>query len=211
MKIASIGTGNMGGTLGKRWAEAGHEVMFGSREPHSDRIRTLLQAAGSKAQAGTVQEAIAFGDVILLAVMFDEAERILSTAGDLSGKILINCTNRFDGKSADAEVLRLAQNARVVRAFHTLPWEVIANPQFGQINATAFLSGMHSEANETVAQLMQEISLDPVDVGDSVNMEKIDAAIGALWGILSPQFGRDFGIRVLRRESIENENVRLLS
>jgi predicted dinucleotide-binding enzyme len=201
MKIASIGSGNMGGTLGRLWAAHGHQVMFGSRDPQSDKIRTLLQAAGMNAQAGTVQEAIAFGEVILLAVLPTEVERVLEEAGDLNNKILINCTNRFDGKSADMEVLRLAKNARVVRTFNTLPWEVLANPQYGPINATAFLSGDNSEAKEVVIQLSQDIGLDPVDVGGSANMEKIETAMGTLWSILSPKFGRDYSLRILRRDT----------
>ncbi|MET3287563.1 UNVERIFIED_CONTAM: putative dinucleotide-binding enzyme [Brevibacillus sp. OAP136] len=201
MKIASIGSGNMGGTLGKRWAASGHEVMFGSRDPHSDRMQALLHAAGPHAQAGTVRDAVAFGEVVLLAVLSDDVERVLEEAGDLRNKILINCTNRFDGKSADEEVRRLAQNARVVRAYHTLPWEVLAEPHFGSVNATAFLSGDDASAKEIVGRLTAEIGLDPVDVGDSANMEKIDNAIGSLWGILYPQFGRNFSLRILRRET----------
>ncbi|TDF98013.1 NADPH-dependent F420 reductase [Paenibacillus piri] len=201
MKIASIGSGNMGGTLGRRWAAQGHQVMFGSRDPQSDKIRNLLQAAGTNAQAGTVREAVAFGEVILLAVLPSDVERILEETGDLNNKILINCTNRLDGKSADLEVLRLAQNARVVRAFNTLAWEVIANPQYGPMSATAFLSGDDSEAKEVVTRLISEIGLDPVDVGGSANMEKIETAMGTLWGIFSPQFGRDYSLRILRREA----------
>jgi predicted dinucleotide-binding enzyme len=203
MKIASIGSGNMGGTLGRQWAAHGHQVMFGSRDPQSDKIRTLLQAAGANAQAGTVQEAVEFGEVILLAVLPTDVERVLEEAGDLNNKILINCTNSFDGKSADMMVLRLAKNARVVRAYNTLPWEVLANPQFGSINATAFLSGDDSGAKEVVAQLTSDIGLDPVDVGGSTNMEQIEKAMGTFWSILYPQFGRDFTFRVLRRDTDE--------
>jgi predicted dinucleotide-binding enzyme len=203
MKIASIGSGNMGGTLGKQWAAHGHQVMFGSRDPHSDKIKALLQAVGANAQAGTLQEAIAFGEVILLAVLPTDIERVLEAAGDLNNKILINCTNSFDGKSADMEVIRLAKNARVVRAYNTLPWEVLANPQYGPINSTAFLSGNDSQAKEVLAQLSRDIGLDPVDVGGSTNMEQIEKAIGALWGILSPQFGRDYSLRVLRRDTLK--------
>ncbi|WP_025847241.1 NADPH-dependent F420 reductase [Paenibacillus ehimensis] len=202
MKIAAIGSGNMGGTLGKRWAAHGHQVMFGSRDPQSDKIRTVLQKAGANAQAGTVREAAAFGEVILLAVLPSDVERVLEEAGDLNNKILINCTNRFDGTSADKEVQRLAQNARIVRAYHTLPWEVLANPQYGPSNATAFLSGDDAGAKEIVARLSRDIGLDPVDVGGSANMEKLEAAIGTLWSLLSPQFGRDYGLRILRRDTV---------
>ena len=68
MNIAIIGSGHIGGTLGTVWAAKGHHVMFGSRNPQSEKIRALLLTAGGNAQAGSVREAIAFGDVILLAV-----------------------------------------------------------------------------------------------------------------------------------------------
>jgi len=64
MKIAAIGSGHIGGTLGKRWAAQGHQVMFGSRDPHSAKIQALLQEAGANAQADTVSKAIAYGEVI---------------------------------------------------------------------------------------------------------------------------------------------------
>ncbi|MFB9328748.1 NADPH-dependent F420 reductase [Paenibacillus aurantiacus] len=199
MKIASIGSGNMGGTLGRRWAALGHHVMFGTRDPHSEKIKRLLQDTGAHAQAGTIKEAAAFGEVILLAVLPDDVERVLAEAGDLEGKILINCTNRYDGASADAEVRRLARNARVVRAFHTLPWEVLANPHYEGGRATAFISGDDPAAVAVVAQLAAEIGLDPVDVGGQDAMAKVEMAIGTIWGALAPKFGREYSLSVLRR------------
>lgn len=199
MKIASIGSGNMGGALGKRWAAIGHRVKFGSRDPNSEKMKLLLQVAGDNAQAGTVKEAAAFGEVILLAVLPDQVERVLAESGDLDGKILINCTNRFDGVSADAEVRRLAPNARIVRAFHALPWEVIANPRYEAGAATAFLYGDDPAAVEVVARLASDIGLDPVDVGDSDAMAKAETAVGTLWSVLAPKFGREYSLSVLRR------------
>jgi hypothetical protein len=192
----------MGSTLGKRWAAQGHRVMFGSRDPGSEKVGALLAEAGKNAQAGTVKEAAAFGDVVLLAVWPTGVEQTLAEMGDLGGKILINCTNRFDGGSADAEVQWLAQNARVVRAFHTLPWETLANPQYGAVNASVFLSGEDAAAKEVVAGLCSDIGLDPVDVGGSAQMEKVEAAVGMLWGALSPLYGRDYALRVARRTSV---------
>ncbi|WP_135556423.1 NADPH-dependent F420 reductase [Paenibacillus cymbidii] len=199
MNIASIGSGHIGGTLSKLWAASGHRVMFGSRDPHGERMRSLLREAGANAAAGTVREAAAFGEVLLLAVPPSELERIFADAGDLTGKIVINCTNRYDGKSADGEVRRLAGDARVVRAFHTLPWEVIAEPEYDAINASLFVSGDDAEAKAIVSGLAADIGLDPVDVGGSAEMAKVEEAIIALWGVFSPLYGRNYGLRVLRR------------
>ena len=76
MKIGVIGSGNIGGTLGRHWAKAGHEVMFSSRKPEE----LKLMAAEVGAQTGTVQESATFGDVTLLAIPLgkipDLAQRI---------------------------------------------------------------------------------------------------------------------------------------
>lgn len=199
MKIASIGSGQIGGTLGKRWAEHGHEVTFGSRDPHGERMRALLAEAGPNARAGTVREAAASGEAILLAVRPEHVEQALAEAGDLGGRILINCVNRFDGASADAEVRRLAKGARVVRAFHTLPWEVLAEPRYETGRATLFLYGDDPSATAAVAKLAADIGLDPVDVGSPEAMAKTEAANGALWSVLGPMFGRGYSLQVLRR------------
>jgi predicted dinucleotide-binding enzyme len=67
MKIAVIGTGNVGGTLGSRWAKAGHEVIFGSRHPESESVQDLLALSGPTATAATPTEAVAAADAVLLA------------------------------------------------------------------------------------------------------------------------------------------------
>ena len=86
MKIAIIGTGRLGSTLGKIWAEKGHEIMFGSRNPQN--AKKLANSIGSNADAGTYEEAAKFCDVIILAVPWSGAKESIKTAGDLNGKIL---------------------------------------------------------------------------------------------------------------------------
>ena len=68
LKIATVGTGNVGSNLGKVWAMNGHPVMFSSRNP--DGLKDEVAAAGPNARAGTVAEAIAFADVVLMAVPY---------------------------------------------------------------------------------------------------------------------------------------------
>jgi 8-hydroxy-5-deazaflavin:NADPH oxidoreductase len=203
MKIGIIGSGHIGGTLGKLWAAKGHHVMFSSRSPQSDKMQMLYQEAGANAQIGTVQEAIEFGEVILLAVPPTAVEEVLEEAVDLHQKILINSTNRQDGKSAGMEVIRLAKNARVVRAFNSLAWEVLSNPQYGSINASMFLVGDDSAAKKVVAELCRDIGLDPVDAGNSENIPLLEESLGTLWRILAPKFGREYSLRILRRDTDE--------
>ena len=92
MKIAIIGAGNVGGTLGRAWAKKGHDIFFGVRHPQDDKTRQLLQSIGPKAQAGTVAEAAAFGQVVVLATPWQATEAAVRAAGDLRGKTVIDCT-----------------------------------------------------------------------------------------------------------------------
>lgn len=200
MKIAMIGSGHIGGTLGKAWAAKGHLVTFGSRDPQSERIHTLLESIGSNAAAASVKEAAALGEIIVLAVPGTEIGPVLEEAGDLRRKIVINATMLFDGRSADEEVRRLAKGARIVRAFHTSTWEALANPRFGPGNATLFMSGDDEEAKQTVFRLGAEAGFDMIDVGGAETMAEIEKALVSFWTVFLPRFGRDYAIRVLRRE-----------
>ncbi|MCW3084127.1 MAG: oxidoreductase [Bacteroidetes bacterium] len=199
MKIGIIGSGRMGGTLGKLWAACGHEIMFSSRNPQSSAIQELLKAAGKNAQSGLVKEAVQFSDVLLLALPPEAVDPFLEEIGDLNNKILINATNRRDGKSAGTEVIRLAKNGRVIRAFNLVPWEILSKPKYQETNASIFIIGDDSEAKEVVSKLCKDINFDPVDAGKSENIVPLETAMGLLWKVFSPNFGRDYSFRILRR------------
>ena len=100
MKIGSIGAGNVGGTLAKRWQEAVHDVRTGGRD--------------------SVAEVVAHGEVVLLAVPADAVDAALEAAGSLDGKVLIDATNDLAGEwpSLAAHVAELAAGAKVVKAFN---------------------------------------------------------------------------------------------
>lgn len=92
MKIGILGSGAIGGTLGKLWAQAGHDVLFSSRHPET--LASLVAQAGSRTHAGTVAQAASFGDVILLAVSYGTlGEALREINGKLNGKIVIDATN----------------------------------------------------------------------------------------------------------------------
>src|SRR5690242_7958038 len=92
MRIGIIGSGNVGGTLGTRWAQAGHEVIFSSRNPGSREMQDLAAKAGATARAGSVAEA-ASADVIVFATPWPATEQAIRGAGDLKGKTVIDATN----------------------------------------------------------------------------------------------------------------------
>jgi 8-hydroxy-5-deazaflavin:NADPH oxidoreductase len=94
MRLAIIGAGNVGGTLGTAWAQkAGHEIFFGVRNPTSDQTQALVRRLDGRAQAGTPAQAAAFAEFIVLTTPWNAAETAIRVMGDLSGKIILDATN----------------------------------------------------------------------------------------------------------------------
>jgi NADPH-dependent F420 reductase len=184
MRIAVLGTGNVGGTLGKRWAAAGHEVVFGSREPRSEKVQFLLADAGENASAASPAEAVLQANVVLLAAPWSSMQSSLAALGDLSGKILIDCINPLNetfsglthGHSVSAAelVASWAPTARVVKAFNTVSSRVMANPDFGGQPATLFLCGDDADAKRIVSELAACLGFEPVDAGPLVSARYLE-------------------------------------
>lgn len=176
LKIGIIGSGNIGGTLGTFWAKAGHQVMFSSRHP--DNLKQLVERVGPRARAGTVSEAIAFGDVILIAVPYGSMPQIAKDFGkDLAGKIVMDTGNAVlarDGeiakeareKGVGLTTQRLLPGARVVRAFNTLGVSRLrnnANRPEGRIAIP--MAGNDQEALKVASMLVRDAGFDPAVLG----------------------------------------------
>src|SRR5262249_60425305 len=93
MRISVIGAGNVGGTLGRSWVQNGHDVMFGVPNPTAPKMLALLKDTGGKARAGSIAEAAAHGEVVVFATPWAATQDAVRQAGDLSGKVLLDCTN----------------------------------------------------------------------------------------------------------------------
>ena len=131
-KIGIVGSGRIGGNLGILLARAGHEIVFSSRHPET--LKDLVKTAGHKACAGSVAEAIAIGDVIVLSLPLKALPALDAETKDaLKGKIVIDTSNPYperDGKIAEEArrepggtgivVASLLPGARIVRAFNTV-------------------------------------------------------------------------------------------
>lgn len=205
MKIGIIGSGTVGSSLGKALTRAGHTVMFSSRTPDSGKMATLLAECGGKAQAGTVAETLAFSDTIAIAMRWDAIPDMVRTAGDWSGKIVIDMTNRFGPPpigSAGSAGLDLAKltGARVVKAFNIIGAEHYQNPVFGSERATMLIAGDDAEAKRIVSQLAGDIGFDVVDAGDSGAIILLEN-LAALWVHLAGRagHGRNIALRLIRR------------
>jgi len=203
MNIGIIGAGSVGGGLGKAWAARGHRVLFGVRDPHKDSVLALLAEAGPNAAAGSVADAVAFGEVIVLAVGWGVVEDVLMSVSSWDGKVLIDATNRFEQaqRSAAEDVAVLAAGARVVKAFNTIGAEHFAAPQFGPVAASMFICGDDPAALSAVAELAAELGFDPVDCGPLSNAMMLEA-MAWLWVYLArAKTGRDIAFALLRRQS----------
>jgi 8-hydroxy-5-deazaflavin:NADPH oxidoreductase len=176
LKIGIIGSGNIGSTLGTFWAKAGHQVLFSSRNPEN--LKPLVEKVGPQARAGSVKDAIAFGDVILIAVPYGSMAQISKDyAKDLAGKIVIDTGNavlRRDGEiGAEAReqgvgltTARLLPGAHVVRAFNTLGVNRLrdnANRPEGRIAIP--MAGDDQGALKVASMLVRDAGFDPAVLG----------------------------------------------
>jgi NADPH-dependent F420 reductase len=174
--VAMIGTGNVGAALGRRFAENGHTVVYGSRNPAAADVRELVAATGNGAVAVTQAEAAARADIVVLAIPWSAAEDVVRSLPSLAGKIVVDPTNprvmASDGfadypiDDSNAErIARLVPGAQVVKAFSTLGAETMLDPSLARGPVTVPLVGDDRAAKERVAVLAREIGLEAVDVG----------------------------------------------
>jgi len=163
----------VGGTLGPAWVKAGHEVIYGVRDPNSEKVKTLLNISGGKAQADGVAEAAA--DIIVFATPWSATQEAIQAAGNLAGKLVVDCTNPIapDLKglsigtttSAGEQVAHWAEGAKVVKAFNTTGSGNMADPKYGSQSVTMFICGDDPDTRETVAQLAIAVGFEPCITG----------------------------------------------
>jgi 8-hydroxy-5-deazaflavin:NADPH oxidoreductase len=197
MKIAILGTGNIGGTLGRKWAAAGHTVIFGAREPEAAKVQALLGEVGHGAMAVAIPAAITQADAVLFAIPGRAVQETAEQWGSqLNGKILIDATNNVGQQPMNnLGVLRqAAPDSSLFRAFSTLGWENFAEPVIDGQQVDLFYCGDAGEGNTavgatTVAQLISEIGLRPVYLGGVEQVELVDA-LTRLWFALAFQQGK---------------------
>jgi len=176
MRIGVIGSGHIGGTIGGLLVKAGHPVLFSSRHP--EELKDLVAGLGANAQAGTVDQAIAFGDALLIAVPYGALPQIGQTYGAaLKGKIVLDACNAVaarDGTIAD-EVERdgigvtsqkYLPGTRLVRAFNTMSYMIFAREANRADPKLAVpIAGDDPEAVQIAAELVRDAGFDPVVVG----------------------------------------------
>ena len=182
MKIAVIGTGFIGGVLGRSLAASGHEVTFGSRHPDDDDV-----AGSSGCAVTTVGDALAEADVILLAVPGAAVSALAEEHGDrLGDKLVIDATNQMGQPVANARST-LPPNVRYARAFNTLGGENMADPMFSDGPADMFFSAPTADRS-TTESLIEGVGLRPIYVGE--DQEGLIDALFQVWIALAITQGR---------------------
>ncbi|MBN1448356.1 MAG: NADPH-dependent F420 reductase [Bacteroidetes bacterium] len=209
MTIGIIGSGRVGATLGKRWAQAGYTVLFGVRDPDAEKVRALLAEAGSNACTEHIEDIPRRTSAIVLATPHPALRAVIAQMGNLRSNILVDCTNPISPglrltvghSSSGAEQLAgYVGGTPVVKAFNTMGFETMADPDFNGITASMFLCGDDDTANRTVANMAEDIGFDAVITGPLKHARYLEP-MAMLWieMAMGNEHGRDTAFRLLRR------------
>lgn len=198
MKIGVIGSGRIGSTIGALWVKAGHEVMFSDRD--AEQVKRAVDGLGPKARAGSVAEAVAFGDAVLIAVPYSALPAIQQqVGGQLKGKVVVDPNNPVasrDGemgaqareKGAGISTAALLPGARIVRAFNSWGYGVMAR----EANRPAPRMAIPVAADDATAlkvgmQLVADAGFDPVNAGSLAASKAFDLGSSVSGKILTAE------------------------
>lgn len=204
MKIAIIGAGSVGRALGSRYEAAGHDVVYGLRQPEDEKYADLSAKV-------TVAEA-AMAEVIILAVPWMAVEDATAAIAPAAGKIVLDATNPLgmvDGAlgltvghsdSGGEIVQRLLPEAKVVKTFNQIGAEFMADPAALDAAPVMFLASDHEDAKAVAAPLVAGLGFDAVNAGPLRNARLLEPfAMLWIWNALQGDLGRNFGFAITRR------------
>jgi 8-hydroxy-5-deazaflavin:NADPH oxidoreductase len=196
-KVAILGSGAVGEVLGNGFLKYGHDVLRASREPQ--KLADWKAKAGSKAQTGTLAEAAAWGEIIVLAVKGTGAEAAVEAAGvqNLAGKLVLDTTNPIAELPPENGVLRFftdmnqslmerlqkqAPGAHFVKAFSCVGGPFMVNPTLPGGPPTMFICGNSADAKAKAKQLLEQFGWDVADMGKVESARAIEP-LCMLWCI----------------------------
>ena len=178
MRIAVLGAGRVGWTLGRLWHAAGHDVTFAARD--AARPRALAAELGERAHAASVAGAVAVAEVVLVAVPGPAVTDALQAAGPLDGRVVIDAANSFGQQQVTLRSLAGAfPRARWVRAFNSLSASIMADDNHHEPPWVLFLSGDEA-AKPVAAQLIRDAGFDPFDLG-GIDDSRLQDPDSPLW------------------------------
>ena len=174
--IAIIGTGNVGMALGTEFAQQGHTIVYGSRSPLGLKALDLAKKTDGDSSTATPADAAAGAQIIVLAVPGMVVEDVVRQLGDLSGKLVIDATNplvmdepmhfTYGVESSNGEIVQAAApEAMVVKAFNTVTWQSMIDPEDSDGPLYVPLAGNDKAAKERVAKMAAKMGLESIDLG----------------------------------------------
>jgi predicted dinucleotide-binding enzyme len=216
MKIAILGTGAVGTTIGSKLIELGHQVMIGSRTKTNEKAIEFVNKFDKNASNGTFEEAATFGEIIFNCVKGKFAiEALQKTGNGIVNKILIDVTNPIDTSqgmtfglipelcntnSLGEEIQKTFPNTKVVKTLNTMWSTLMMIPSMLKDgDHTNFICGNDEEAKKIVKNLLKEIGWKEesiVDLGDITGARGTEAMLQLWWKIWGATMGT-FSIKVV--------------
>jgi 8-hydroxy-5-deazaflavin:NADPH oxidoreductase len=204
MDVTIIGTGNMARAIGRRVLDGGHGLTVVGKD--GERAREVAGELGGEVESAVFGEHAVEGDVVVLAVYYDDARGAVEGIRDqLGGKVVVDITNpvneSFDALvvppdgSATQELSRLAPDARFVKAFNTTFANTLSGGEVAGQTLDVFLAGDDGEAKEAVATLARDGGLNPIDAGGLHRARELEA-LGLLHMQIQEPLGTGFASTV---------------
>lgn len=204
MKIAIVGSGNVGGALAQQWVKAGHTVLIGAQFPLSEKNITLATKIGED-RFSSVTNVVKQCDVILIATPPTAIFEILEQMGDVFGKVVIDATNSIM-KSPEPyktvyHCIADKTNAEVVKCFNTTGFENMLNPIYKGEAIDMFIAGDSEKAKSVATQLALDAGFGScIDFGKSDKVELLEKfALSWINLAIMQGHGRDMAFKIVRR------------
>jgi len=224
MKIAILGTGEVGSHLGSSLVRLGHEVRMGSRDAGNPKAEEWAKGAGPGATHGTFAEAASYGEVVFNCTAGAVSLEALRMAGseNLAGKVLVDVSNPLDFSkgmpptltvcntdSVGEQIQRAFPGSRVVKALNTMRHELMTNPGLVPGEHDAFVCGNDAAAKAEVTRMLKEWFgwESVIDVGDIGGARGLEMVL-PLWLRLSQTYGwAPFNFRIVRQRAPVGEGT----
>ncbi|MDZ4727421.1 MAG: NAD(P)-binding domain-containing protein [Leptospira sp.] len=205
MKIAIIGSGNVGGSLATAWAKKGHRIYIGARNPEQFKGINLLKNENTTVH--TIQEAVQLSDVILLSTPALETIPVTVSLGDTTNKVIIDAMNIVNkqgpvGYTSTAHaILGHTQTKDIVKCFNTTGANNLTNPNYQNISLDTFMAGDSLKAKDIARTLALDIGFaECYDIGGNDKFELMEQ-FAFFWINLAmfQKMGREIGFKLLKR------------
>jgi hypothetical protein len=205
MNIAIIGSGNVGGALATRWAQKGHRILLGARDPEHFKGQALTGLTGISVVS--IPDAVRQSEVILLATPAPAAVEVARSLGDTAGKVILDAMNIVMGRgpqgysnTADA-ILANTVSRDVVKCFNTTGFNNMQDPVYQGTPIDLFMAGDSQKAKTIARQLALDAGFaECYDAGGNDKFQLMEQ-FAFFWINLAMMqgLGRDIGFKLLKR------------